>query len=257
MGMGITVLAAPLAANDPDAAIGLPPLLQISAPQHQPDMARGFVVPMRDNDGQTPFQVPAPLAEQTALQTQGAARPIEAESVSEPFFGRSIEERRARPAVPKGPGPLRPLDAVIHELSAPTTLHGLLQRNMATVQVHMPQIAGLEQAQAFELAPDQAGLLMQLRAQLTAIGDRITEQDNYQISCGRQVERMRDLIATAPERDETDRYVAHLGTLLARDEMILVRALDDTAKLLRIQGELTARVDAAFEAAGIGRAPYD
>jgi hypothetical protein len=65
---------------------------------------------------------------------------------------------------------------------------------------------------------------------------------------------MRDLIATAPERDETDRYVAHLGTLLARDEMNLVHALDDTARLLRIQGELTARVDAAFEAAGIGRA---
>ena len=146
------------------------------------------------------------------------------------------------------------MDAVIHELSAPTTLHGLLQRNMATVQVHMPQLVGYDQAQAIELAADQAGALMQLRAQLTAIGDRINEQDNYRISCGRQVERMRDLIATAPDRDETDRYVAHLGTLLARDELILVQALDDSEKLLRIQAELTARVDAAFEAAGIGRA---
>ena len=65
---------------------------------------------------------------------------------------------------------------------------------------------------------------------------------------------MRDLIATAPARDETDEYVDHLGRLLARDELILVQAMDDTEKLLRVQTELNARVDAAFTAAGIGPA---
>jgi hypothetical protein len=252
MGMGITVLAAPLAAEDADAAVGLPPLIQISAPQHQPDMARGFVIPMRDNDGQTPFQVPAPLAEQTALQVAGSVRPLTAEAFSEPFFGRTIEERRGRPAVPKGPGPLRPVDVVIHELSAPTTLQDLLQRNMATVQARMPQLMGY--GQALELPPEQAGSLLQLRAQLAAIDERILEQDQYRISCGRQVERMRDLVFTAPDRDETDQYVAHLGDLLVRDELILSQALEDTEKLHRVQAELNERADAALEAAGIGPA---
>lgn len=117
----------------------------------------------------------------------------------------------------------------------------------------MPQLTDYDQAHEIELAADQASSLMQLRVQLTAINDRLVDQDNYQISCGRQVEKMRDLVSTAPESDESDRYVAHLGTLLARDELILAQALDDTEKLLRIQAELTAKVDAAFEAAGLGR----
>ena len=217
-------------------------------------MARGYVVPMRDDNGQTPFQVPAPLAEQTALQIAGTSRPREAESFAEPFFGRSIEERRARPAVPKGPGPLRPVEAVIYELSAPTTLQGLLQRNMATVQARLPQLVGYDQGPEIELAAEQAGALMHMREQLSRIGDRITHQDAFRTGCGRQVELMRDLVATAPAREETDEYVDHLGRLLARDELTLVQALDDTEKLLRVQAELNARVDVAFAAAGIGPA---
>ena len=131
-------------------------------------------------------------------------------------------------------------------MSAPTTLQGLLQRNMPLVSVRLPQLMGFDQAPAVELAGEHAGQLMQLRAQLSGIGARIVEQDVYRIGCGRQVESMRDSINTAPDRDESENYMTHLATLLARDERLLAEAIADTERLLRVQAELNTRVDAAF-----------
>ena len=125
---------------------------------------------------------------------------------------------------------------------------------MATVTVRMPQLMGFDQAPAVELAGEHAGQLMQLRAQLSWIGARIVEQDAYRIGCGRQVESMRDLIRTAPDRDESDNYMIHLATLLVTDERLLAEAIADTERLLRVQAELNTRVDVAFMAAGLGQA---
>ena len=57
-----------------------------------------------------------------------------------------------------------------------------------------------------------------------------------------------------PLRDESDNYMAHLATLLVRDEQILMEAIADTERLLGIQAELNTRIAAAFIAAGLGRA---
>ena len=89
LGMGIAVSAAPQAADDPRAAIDLPPLIQITRPQHQPDMAMGLFKSEVHDD--SPFPQLAPLEEQTPVQTAGSRRPELAEHFAEPIFGRSIQ----------------------------------------------------------------------------------------------------------------------------------------------------------------------
>ena len=86
---------------------------------------------------------------------------------------------------------------------------------MAMITVRTPQLndnkpqGGAGQGRVLD--NEQAGRIMQLRAQVTGIEDRIAEQDLFRTACARQVEQIQNLINTAQDRNESDQYAAHVG----------------------------------------------
>ena len=198
MGMGLTILAAPSAADDPALAVDLPPLIQITRPQLQPDLAMGRCTP-EAND--TAFDSPA--AVQSPLQLAGARRPKEAEAFAEPQFPQSIDARRLRPLAPKPLPPAPSQHAFLQELSAPATLQALVEKHVR--QFHPANYLGdlpVPSSQAsssaasaaavvpaptrggkvVELSPLNAARFASLRQQQQALQRRIEQHDQHRRS---------------------------------------------------------------------------
>ena len=239
MGMGLSILAAPSGADDPNLAVDLPPLIQLTRPQIQPDMAKGTVLP--EADPNTAFQRPAPLERQTPVQSAGSTvRPAVAEMFPEPVFPKTIDERRIR-AIPKALPPPRPIAPIIERLSAPTSIQQLMVQNMALMGGQSQASGSNDPMPGTAPAPTRGGRLLALsdgaaaqwqagKTQQAIVEGRIEEFRQFQISQTRQVEEFRKLLNDA-DPGESDAYRDHIRKLLGREEARLQDAFADLEKL--------------------------
>ena len=257
--MGMTILAAPMAADDPTLAMDLPSLIQITRPQLQPDLAWAGAY-LR------PTTLPSIRRQLFSRRSRRARRPKEAEAFAEPQFPQSIDARRLRPIVPKALPPVPSQYGFLQELSAPATLQALVEKHMRTFHpanyigdLPVPSSQASSSAAAAAVAtvppPTKGGTVVELtplnasrfaatRQQQQSLQHRIGQHDQYRLEQARQIANYEELLSGAEDRCEGQAYIDHLKKLLSNEVGRLQDAIADSEKLqaaaVRLEDQVAA-----------------